>query len=223
MKSLLKASLLSLVVALSACSDDSEEEVLNYPVLENDSDAPFDLSRGEYACYEMVTSLGNIELALDEKYAPATSLNFYNYVEDSFYDGLIFHRVISNFMIQGGGFEPGLVAKATQAPIEIESKNGLKNYRGRIAMARTSVPDSATSQFFINVVDNSFLDYGDQNAVDENGYAVFGEVIAGMDVVDAIKVTPTPNSINTPNVNSDVPLDDVTIDTITPMDCPISE
>lgn len=223
MKSLLKTSLLALVVVLAACSDDSEDEVLNYPVLENDSDAPFDLSRGEYACYEMVTSLGNIELALDEKYAPATSLNFYNYVEDSFYDGLIFHRVISNFMIQGGGFEPGLIPKATQAPIEIESKNGLKNYRGRIAMARTSVPDSATSQFFINVVDNSFLDYGDQNAVDENGYAVFGEVIAGMDVVDAIKVTPTPNSINTPNVNSDVPLDDVTIDTITPMDCPISE
>ena len=219
MKSLLKNSLLSLVVVLSACSDDSEQEVLNYPVLENDSNTPFDLSRGEYACYEMVTNFGNIQLALDEKYAPATSLNFYNYVEDSFYDGLIFHRVISNFMIQGGGFEPGLVAKATQAPIELESRNGLKNYRGRIAMARTSVPDSATSQFFINVVDNSFLDYGDQNAVDENGYAVFGEVIAGMDVIDAIKVTPTGSSSGF----SDVPVDDVTIDTVWPMDCPISE
>jgi cyclophilin family peptidyl-prolyl cis-trans isomerase len=217
MKSLLKASVLSLVVALSACSDDSEEEVLNYPVLENDSDTPFDLSRGEYACYEMVTSLGNIELALDEKYAPATSLNFYNYVEDSFYDGLIFHRVISNFMIQGGGFEPGLVAKATQASIEIESKNGLKNYRGRIAMARTSVPDSATSQFFINTVDNAFLDYG--NASDGYGYTVFGEVIAGMDVVDAIEAVETA----TTNGYADVPVDDVTIDTVTPMDCPVSE
>ena len=215
MKSLLKTSLLSLVVVLSACSDDSEQEVLNYPVLENDSNTPFDLSRGEYACYEMVTNFGNIQLALDEKYAPATSLNFYNYVEDSFYDGLIFHRVISNFMIQGGGFEPGLVAKATQAPIELESRNGLKNYRGRIAMARTSVPDSATSQFFINVVDNSFLDY--ENASDGYGYAVFGEVIAGMDVVDAIKVTPTGSSSGF----SDVPVDDVTIDTIMPMDCPV--
>jgi cyclophilin family peptidyl-prolyl cis-trans isomerase len=216
MKSLLKASLLSLVVALSACSDDSEEEVLNYPVLENDSDAPFDLSRGEYACYEMVTSLGNIELALDEKYAPATSLNFYNYVEDSFYDGLIFHRVISNFMIQGGGFEPGLIPKATQDAIEIESKNGLKNYRGRIAMARTSVPDSATSQFFINTVDNTGLNYKVESSP---GYAVFGEVIAGMDVVDAIEAVETA----TTNGYADVPVDDVTIDTVTPMDCPVSE
>ena len=220
MKSLLKASLLSLVVALSACSDDSEEEVLNYPVLESDSDTPFDLSRGEYACYEMVTNFGNIELALDEKYAPATSLNFYNYVEDSFYDGLIFHRVIENFMIQGGGFEPGLVPKATQAPIEIESKNGLKNYRGRIAMARTSAPDSATSQFFINTVDNAFLNYGDKNAVDENGYTVFGEVIAGMDVVDAIEAVETSEDEYV-NGHQNVPLVDVTIDTVTPMNCPI--
>jgi cyclophilin family peptidyl-prolyl cis-trans isomerase len=215
MKSLLKTSLLSLVVVLSACSDDSEEEVLNYPVLENDSNTPFDLSRGEYACYEMVTSLGNIELALDEKYAPATTLNFKSYVEDSFYDGLIFHRVIEDFMIQGGGFEPGLVAKATQDAIEIESKNGLKNYRGRIAMARTSVPDSATSQFFINTVDNAFLDYG--NASDGYGYTVFGEVIAGMDVVDAIESVST----TTVGIYQDVPETDVTIDTVRPMDCPI--
>lgn len=204
MKSLLKTSLLSLVVVLSACSDDSEEGFV-----------PFDLSRGEYACYEIVTNFGNIELALDERLAPATSLNFKNYVEDSFYDGLIFHRVISNFMIQGGGFEPGLIPKTTQAPIEIESNNGLKNFRSRIAMARTSVPNSATSQFFINVVDNSFLDYG--NASDGYGYTVFGEVIAGMDVVDAIKDVPTA----TTNDYDDVPVDDVTIDTITPMDCPI--
>jgi len=219
MKYFLKTSLLSLVVVLSACSDDSEEEqeTLNYPVLENDSNTPFDLSRGEYACYQMVTSLGNIELALDEKYAPATTLNFNNYVDDSFYDGLIFHRVIPNFMIQGGGFEPGLIPKTTQDAIEIESKNGLKNYRGRIAMARTSVPDSATSQFFINTVDNSFLNYGDARAADDYGYTVFGEVIAGMDVVDAIESVST----TTVGIYQDVPETDVTIDTVTPMECPI--
>ena len=215
MKSLLKTSLLLSVIAVtSACSD---EETLNYPVLENDPNTAFDLSRGDYACYEMTTSMGNIELALDERYAPATSANFKNYVEDSFYDGLIFHRVIDEFMIQGGGFEPGLVAKATQAPIELEAQNGLHNYRGRIAMARTSVPDSATSQFFINTVDNAFLDYG--NASDGYGYAVFGEVIAGMDVVDDIEAVST----TTVSYYSDVPKVDVTIDTITPMDCPISE
>jgi cyclophilin family peptidyl-prolyl cis-trans isomerase len=218
MKYLLKTSLLSLVFVLSACSDDSEEEILNYPVLESDSNTPFDLSRGEYACYEMVTSLGNIELALDEKYAPATTLNFNNYVDDSFYDGLIFHRVIPDFMIQGGGFEPELIPKATQDAIEIESKNGLKNYRGRIAMARTSVPDSATSQFFINTVDNAFLDYG--NASDGYGYTVFGEVIAGMDVVDAIEAVETSEDEYV-NGYQNVPVDDVTIDTITPLDCPI--
>lgn len=218
MKSFIKSSLvITLLTLLSACSDDNDaDEVLNYPVLDNDSNVPFDLSRGQYACYEMVTSLGNVELALDEKYAPATSLNFKNYVETSFYDGLIFHRVIPNFMIQGGGLEPGLIKKSTQLPIEIESKNGLKNYRGRIAMARTAAPNSATSQFFINTVNNSFLDYG--NASDGYGYTVFGAVIAGMDVVDAIESVPT----ETVSPYADVPVTDVTIDTITAMDCPAS-
>lgn len=223
MKSLLKTSLLvSLIVVISACSDDSDNEVLNYPVLESDPNTAFDLSRGDYACYEMVTSLGNIELALDEIYAPATSLNFQSYVEDSFYDGLLFHRVMPDFMIQGGGLEPGMLAKTTQAPIEIESKNGLHNYRGRIAMARTAVPDSATSQFFINTVNNSFLDYGDEDALDDYGYTVFGEVISGMDVVDAIEAVET-SGVEYVNGYQNVPLVDVTIDTVTPMDCPVSE
>lgn len=206
---------ISTINLLTACSDDDSmaEEDLNYPVLENDSNTPFDLSRGQYACYEMVTSLGNIQLALDEKHAPATTLNFKSYVDDGFYDGLIFHRVIPNFMIQGGGFEPGLTQKQTKAPINIESKNGLKNYRGRIAMARTPEPNSATSQFFINTENNSFLDYG--NADDGYGYTVFGEVTLGMDVVDSIEAIAT----TTVNGFRDVPVTDVTIDTITPMVC----
>lgn len=215
MQKLIKNTLLvSLLTIISACSDDDDES-LNYPVLDNDTNSAFDLIRGEYACYEMITSLGNITLALDEKYAPATSANFKAYVDNSFYDGLIFHRVIPNFMIQGGGFEPGMVKNATQAPIEIESKNGLHNYRGRIAMARTSEPNSATSQFFINTVDNAFLDA--ENAQDGHGYTVFGAVLTGMDVVDAIE------SVSTSKFNgySDVPDVDVTIDTIMPMSCPI--
>src|SRR4051794_19476899 len=127
----------------------------------------------------METSMGTIKIELNEEKAPITVQNFLKYVEDKHYDGTIFHRVISNFMIQGGGMEPGMKEKKTRAPIKNESGNGLKNDRGTIAMARTRALDSATAQFYINVVDNPNLDQGK--------YCVFGKVIEGMDVVDKIR------------------------------------
>jgi peptidyl-prolyl cis-trans isomerase A (cyclophilin A) len=134
------------------------------------------------------TSQGRIVIELQADKAPKTVANFLQYVKDGFYDGTVFHRVIGTFMIQGGGFTPELVQKPTRAPIPIESQNGLKNVRGTIAMARTSDPNSATAQFFINVVDNAMLDYP---RPDGAGYAVFGHVVEGMDVVDKIRAVPT--------------------------------
>lgn len=137
----------------------------------------------------LATSEGDITIELDREKAPRTVDNFIQYVKSGHYDGTIFHRVIDNFMIQGGGMQPSMIEKATRAPIPLESRNGLQNLRGTVAMARTMVPDSATSQFFINVRDNAFLDAA--NARDGNGYAVFAKVVAGMDVVDRIKAVPT--------------------------------
>ncbi|WP_457676431.1 peptidylprolyl isomerase [Thiolapillus sp.] len=134
----------------------------------------------------METSKGNIELALDKDKAPVTVENFLRYVDEGFYDGTIFHRVISGFMIQGGGLTEDMQKKPTHDPIKNEADNGLSNRRGTIAMARTSAPNSATSQFFINHKDNPNLDYPNYG-----GYAVFGEVTRGMDVVDAIAAAPT--------------------------------
>ena len=133
----------------------------------------------------METSMGTISLELNDDLAPATVDNFVKYAADGFYDGTIFHRVIDGFMIQGGGFTRDMNQKETRGPIRIESMNGLKNLRGTIAMARTMVPDSATSQFFINLVDNGFLDF---TAPTQSGYgyAVFGRVTDGMEVVDRI-------------------------------------
>jgi cyclophilin family peptidyl-prolyl cis-trans isomerase len=136
----------------------------------------------------MTTSMGEIELSLDKAKAPKSVENFIQYVKDGFYDGTIFHRVIKGFMIQGGGFTADMKKKQTRDPVENEAKNGLKNTRGTIAMARTSAPHSATAQFFINHKDNGFLDYPGQ---DGWGYAVFGEVTKGMDVVDTIAQQPT--------------------------------
>jgi peptidyl-prolyl cis-trans isomerase A (cyclophilin A) len=134
------------------------------------------------------TSEGDITLELDAMRAPKTVENFLAYVRAGHYEGTIFHRVISNFMIQGGGFTADLKQKPTRAPIPIESRNGLKNERGAIAMARTSDPNSATAQFFINVVDNARLDFP---SFDGHGYTAFGKVVAGMDIVDRIRDTPT--------------------------------
>jgi len=140
---------------------------------------------------KFTTSMGDIVVQLDADKAPKTVANFVQYVKDGHYDGTVFHRVIAAFMIQGGGFDADLREKPTRAPIPLESRNGLSNKRGTIAMARTNVPDSATAQFFINVVDNAFLDAA--NARDGNGYAVFGTVISGMDVVDKIRSVPVGN------------------------------
>ena len=138
------------------------------------------------------TNLGIIELELDEKKAPITVKNFVDYAKSGHYDNTIFHRVISGFMIQGGGFTADMSQKSTKDPISNEAMNGLKNDRGTIAMARTMVVDSATSQFFINLVDNSFLNF--RNPTPNGfGYAVFGKVTKGMDVVDAIAKVPTGN------------------------------
>lgn len=135
----------------------------------------------------MKTSMGDIVLELNAAKAPISAENFMRYVEKGHYDGTIFHRVIKGFMIQGGGFTADMKQKPTDAPIKNEGQNGLKNEEGTIAMARTNVPDSATSQFFINVVTNPFLDTSATNA----GYAVFGKVISGMDVVQKIRNSPT--------------------------------
>ena len=143
------------------------------------------------------TTLGNIEVDLFEKEAPVTSANFLGYVDDGFFDGLIFHRVMNGFMIQGGGFEPGMKQKKTRAPIKNEATNGLKNKRGTLAMARTNDINSATAQFFINLVDNDFLDHQDKS---NYGYAVFGKVTSGMDVIDKIAKVATTNRSGHQNV-----------------------
>jgi cyclophilin family peptidyl-prolyl cis-trans isomerase len=135
------------------------------------------------------TTFGKVKVELFEKEAPITVKNFLNYVDEKFYDGTIFHRVIPDFMIQGGGMEPGLKEKKTREPIKNEAGNGLSNKRGSLAMARTNVPDSATAQFFINVKDNDFLDRA--KARDKVGYAVFGRVVEGMDIVDKIRQVET--------------------------------
>jgi len=150
---------------------------------------------------------GVITLELDAKNAPKTTENFLNYVNNGFYDGTIFHRVIKNFMIQGGGFEPGMKQKATRAPIKNEADNGLSNKTGTIAMARTMEPHSASAQFFINVKDNDFLDHT-APTIQGWGYAVFGEVVEGMDVVNKIKAVPTTMRAG----HQDVPVDDVIIE-----------
>ncbi|MDJ0958383.1 MAG: peptidylprolyl isomerase [Arenicellales bacterium] len=156
---------------------------------------------------KMTTNFGVIEIELFQDEAPDTTANFMQYVNEGYFDGLIFHRVIPNFVIQGGGFEPGMKQKTTNAPIENEADNGLKNERGTLSMARTSDPHSATSQFFINLKDNDFLDH---KAKDTNGwgYAVFAKVVSGMDVVDAISQAPTGNV----GMHSDVPVEDVVIE-----------
>jgi cyclophilin family peptidyl-prolyl cis-trans isomerase len=143
-----------------------------------------------HATVVMKTSLGNITIVLYPDKAPETVKNFLQYVNDKFYDGTVFHRVINNFMIQGGGMDASMNKKPTRAPIKNEAAKNLENKRGTIAMARTSDPNSATAQFYINVKDNENLDYRDSSP-GGIGYCVFGMVTAGMDVVDKIKVVPT--------------------------------
>jgi len=161
-------------------------------------------NQGKHPMIKLHTNHGTITLQLDAGKAPLSTKNFIDYVNSGFYDGTIFHRVMDNFMIQGGGFEPGMKQKPTQAPVKNEAANGLKNVKYSIAMARTNDPHSATAQFFINVSDNDFLDYPGQ---DGWGYAVFGMVTNGTEVIDAIKKVKTGNS----GFHQNVPKEDVII------------
>ena len=150
--------------------------------------APLSLSAWAQQKVKLATSMGDIVIELDAAKAPKSADNFLQYVKAGHYDGTIFHRVIEEFMIQGGGMKSDLKEKPTRAPIPLESRSGLSNARGTVAMARTMDPNSATAQFFINVKDNPFLDQ--PNARDGNGYAVFAKVVSGMDVVDKIRAVP---------------------------------
>ena len=154
-----------------------------------------------------ITNHGNIDIELDFDKAPATAANFEQYAKDGFYNGTIFHRVIPGFMIQGGGMASGMKEKDTREPIANEADNGLKNARGTIAMARTSDPHSASAQFFINLVDNHFLNHTSKTTAGW-GYAVFGKVVAGMDIVDKIATVKTGRS----GMHRDVPLEEVVIE-----------
>lgn len=153
------------------------------------------------------TNHGKITLKLDHEKAPNTAKNFEEYVKDGYYNGLIFHRVINNFMIQGGGFGPDMAPKQTNAPIENEADNGLSNKKGTVAMARTMDPHSASAQFFINVSDNGFLDHT-AKTMEGWGYAVFGEVVEGLDVIEKMKEVPTTMKAG----HQDVPVDDIIIE-----------
>lgn len=154
----------------------------------------------------METNFGNISIELDAEKAPITVANFKQYITDGFFDNTVFHRVIPDFMIQGGGFNPGMIQKQTLSTIENEADNGLGNDRGTIAMARTGDPHSATAQFFINLKDNGFLNHSGKNSQGW-GYCVFGKVTEGMDVVDKIAGVATGNS----GGHADVPVEDVVI------------
>lgn len=156
---------------------------------------------------EMETSLGTIEIELFNDKAPISAANFESYANANFYNDTIFHRVIPNFMVQGGGLDKDMQQKETKAPIKNESSNGLKNLRGTLAMARLNAPDSASSQFFINVVDNHFLDRSERNA----GYAVFGQVTKGMEIVDQMVAMPTSNK----KMYQDVPVQTIEIKKVT--------
>lgn len=158
----------------------------------------------------MKTLFGDITLELDGEKAPASVANFVEYAQSGYYDGTIFHRVINNFMIQGGGFDTDMQQKPTNAPIQNEANNGLKNNRGSVAMARTMDPHSATAQFFINVSDNDFLNFSGEN-MQGWGYAVFGQVVEGEDVLDKIRVVPTGSQAG----HQDVPTDPIVIESVT--------
>jgi len=158
---------------------------------------------------EMQTSAGTLRIELDDARAPASVANFLAYAAKGHFDGTVFHRVIKGFMIQGGGFEPGMKQKPTDKPIANEAKNGLKNAHYTLAMARTNDPHSATAQFFINTTDNTFLD--NDRAQDGWGYAVFGKVVGGTEIVDAIEKVKTGRK----GFHDDVPVDDVLIERVT--------
>ena len=193
-------------------AEEPEPEVVEEPVVVAEVPAPppvVETAPAGPAVVVMETSMGTVRIELFEDRAPKSVENFLAYVDDKYYDGTIFHRVITDFMIQGGGFNPDMTEKNSRAPIENESRDGETNARGTIAMARTGDPHSATAQFFINHANNRMLDFG-AGSPGSWGYAVFGRVIEGMDVVDAIAVVPTGNSGRYQNV----PVGTVTINSV---------
>jgi peptidyl-prolyl cis-trans isomerase A (cyclophilin A) len=196
-------TLLTTVLALTTVSAAQDAAKPAVPAAPTAPAAPAAPAEDKVVFVKLSTSKGDIILELNETKAPLSVANFVQYVKDGHYDGTTFHRVIGNFMIQGGGFTPDMKQKDTRAPIKNEWQNGLKNTRGTISMARTSVADSATSQFFINVVDNGGLDLPRDGAA----YAVFGRVIGGMDVVDSIRNV----KIGMKGGMRDVPVEDVMI------------
>lgn len=205
MRRLIRALIPAAAVLLTACP---KEQRAAAPAPRPATEQPPAIRPGEQPdqpVVQLITSMGSITIELDRAKAPVTVENFLGYVRDGFYDGTIFHRVIRDFMIQGGGFTADMSQKATKAPIKNEATNGLSNVRGTIAMARTNVVDSATSQFFINVVDNSAS--LDHQGPQRYGYAVFGRVIDGMDVVDAIRAVAT----GSVGMHNDVPTTPVVI------------
>lgn len=200
-----------LVVALltvSSCTEKKEEDKTNQDsqekVEQTKSNGKNEQKGGNTKMVKLKTTYGDIVIELNEEKAPVTVKNFLQYVEDGFYDGLIFHRVINGFMVQGGGLTEDMQSKKTRSPIVNEADNGLKNDKGTVAMARTGNPDSATAQFFINHADNDFLNYGGPN---EAGYAVFGKTVEGLDVVEKIANVKT----TTKSGMGDVPVDPVFI------------
>ncbi|WP_044410874.1 peptidylprolyl isomerase [Thiomicrospira microaerophila] len=156
------------------------------------------------------TSMGDIKIEVDHKNAPISAANFVQYAEEGFYNGTIFHRIIPNFVVQGGGLEPGMESKPNRDSIINEADNGLKNLKGSLSMARTMAPNSATSQFFINLKDNAFLDHTSKD-VHGWGYAVFAKIVEGMDVVEAMAKVKTTNRMG----HQDVPVDDILIENTT--------
>lgn len=210
-------------IPLASCSEKKEESATATPPAAAEAVAP-PAAATETDRVKLVSSLGDIVIELDRAKAPRTVENFLSYVKSGHYDGTVFHRVIDGFMIQGGGFAVdggGIVEKATKDPIPNEGKNGLKNQRGTIAMARTGDPNSATAQFFINVNDNQGLNYPNP---DGHGYAVFGKVVEGMEVVDKIKAVQTatkpltmivPGGQKVTQPSADVPVEPVVIKSAT--------
>lgn len=192
--------LLIVVVLINGCSKKTDEEQAE----KETANLERNIVESQSKTVKLKTNMGDIIIELNEKAAPVTVKNFLGYVEDGFYNGKIFHRVIRDFMIQGGGFTANMTQSQTRNPIINEANNGLKNDRGTIAMARTNDPDSATAQFFINHKNNDFLNYAGKN---NPGYAVFGKTIEGMDVVDAIASVQTTTQAGM----SDVPVEPVVI------------
>ena len=201
---LLSGMMVCLALSVASAVNDPNAPKEKPKMTQSDPNAPKAAPAPKNPQVEMVTTKGTIVIELDAVKAPITTQNFLTYVKEGFYDGLIFHRVIPGFMVQGGGFNKDMQQKKTHDPIKNEASNGLKNDRGTLAMARTNDPDSATGQFFINSVNNDFLNYqGKSNP----GYAVFAKVVKGIEVVDAISKVKTGNS----GMHGDVPVEPVVI------------